>query len=294
MFAVATLAACGGSPREASHSGGASTIDWEKVAAYEENCSAPLESSASQIDEDSTNAEWSEALGEDIDVWESQDVPDALDAYHRAITDYLKEVKKVVDSQPRDGNVWETFDNEEIGEGLEDDAEAVEEAWAKTTSLVRYRLSESRCFQNLDAQVGLPYLDDVDAGDRADWCGRYYLCFGVWKMERDAEKLTLEGYVRNSNPDTLLPLPDCGENLVVRDGDGTFYGASICEFSGNIRDGKVPYEENSAGELTFVRMTLEYELPESANDLELLAAFELDDEEDYAEGFIMPLSDIAS
>ena len=288
MFAVATLAACGGPLPGSSDSSGASTIDWEKVAAYEENCSAPLGSSVSQLDEDSTNAEWSKALGEEIDAWESQDVPDALDAYHRAITDYLKEVKKVVDSQPRDGNVWETFDNEELGEGLEDDAEAAEEAWAKTTPLVRYRLGESRCFQNLDADVNveLTYVDDYAA-----WCGSYACDFSVWYVERDAKKLTFDVALSNPIPDTLLPLPDCGENLVVRDVDGTFYGASSCEFRGNIRDGNIPYGEGSEGQAD-VGISLEYELPESANDLELLAAFELDDEDGYAEGFIIRLPDI--
>jgi hypothetical protein len=88
-----------------------------------------------------------------------------------------------------------------------------------------------------------------------------------------------------------LPLPDCGENLAVRDGDGTFYGASSCEFRGNIRDGKIPYGESSEGQAD-VGISLEYELPESANDLELLAAFELDDEYGYAEGFIIRLPDI--
>ncbi len=289
MFAAA---ACGGPSLGSSDGGGASTIDWEKVGAYDENCSAPFESSVSQLEEDSTNAEWSEALGEDIEAWESQDVPDALDAYHKATIDMMKEVKKVVDSQPRDSSVWETFDNEEIGEGLEDDVEAAEEAWAKTTPLVRYRLGESRCVQNLnlDVNVDLTHVDDYVA-----WCGSYSCDFSVWYVERDAKKLTFDVALINPIEDTLLPLPDCGENLVVRDGNGTFYGASSCEFRGNIRDGKVLYEDSP--EEASVGIALEYELPESASDLELLAAFELDNEdgyyeENYAEGFIIGLSDI--
>ncbi len=70
---------------------------------------------------------------------------------------------------------------------------------------------------------------------------------------------------------------------------GTFYGVSSCEFRGNIRDGKIPYEEGS-GEAS-VGIAMEYELPESASDLELLAAFELDEEEGSARGFIIRLSD---
>ncbi len=88
----------------------------------------------------------------------------------------------------------------------------------------------------------------------------------------------------------ILPLPGCSENLLVRDGNGTFYGASSCEFRGNIRDSKVPYEISS-GEAS-MGIALEYELPESASDFELLAAFELDEEAGRAEGFIIRLSDI--
>ena len=91
-------------------------------------------------------------------------------------------------------------------------------------------------------------------------------------------------------PAWLGSLPGCSENLLVRDGNGTFYGASSCEFRGNIRDGKVPYEVNS-GEAS-MGIALEYELPESASDFDLLAAFELDEEEGRAEGFIIRLSDI--
>ncbi len=88
----------------------------------------------------------------------------------------------------------------------------------------------------------------------------------------------------------------CSEHLVARDGDGTFYGASSCEFRGNIRDGKVPYGDRS-GERTSEGIALEYELRESANDLELLAVFEVDNEdgyykEGYVEGFIIGLLDI--
>ena len=57
-------------------------------------------------------------------------------------------------------------------------------------------------------------------------------------------------------------------------------GPSSCEFRGNIRDGKVPYGDRS-GERTSVGIALEYELRESANDLELLAVFELDNEDGY-------------
>ena len=160
-------AACGGSLPGSS--GGGATIDWEKVAAYEETCRAPG-NSILQIDENSTNAEWSEALGEDIEAWESQEVPDALDAYHEATTDYLKEIRKVMDSQPPDGRVLETLDNEELGEGLEDDAEAVGDAWAKTTPLVRYRLAGSRCFQDADANVDLTHVADYVTS-----CGSYCL-----------------------------------------------------------------------------------------------------------------------
>ena len=39
-------------------------------------------------------------------------------------------------------------------------------------------------------------------------------------------------------------------------------------------------------------IALEYESPKSASDLELLAAFELDEEEGRAEGFTIRLSDI--
>ena len=122
-------AACDGSIQESSDGCGGSTIDWEKVATYEETCRAPG-NSVSQLEEDSTNAEWSEALGEDIEAWESQDVLDALDACHKATIDLLKEPKKVVDSQPPDGSV---FDTEEMGEGVEDYSESAEDAWAKTT-----------------------------------------------------------------------------------------------------------------------------------------------------------------
>ena len=54
-------------------------------------------------------------------------------------------------------------------------------------------------------------------------------------------------------------------------------GASSCEFKGNIRDGKVPYQGSS--EEADVGIAVEYELPESASDLELLAAFELEEED---------------
>ena len=94
----------------------------------------------------------------------------------------------------------------------------------------------------------------------------------------------------NRDEDTLLSRPDCSENLIVLDGNGTYYGASNCEFSGNIRDGKIPYQESSGK--ASVGIALEYELPESASDLELLAEFELDEEEGRAEGFIIRLSDI--
>ena len=275
-------AACGGSLPGSS--GGGATIDWEKVAAYEETCIAPG-NSILQIDENSTNAEWSEALGEDIEAWESQEVPDALDAYHEATTDYLKEIRKVMDSQPPDGRVLETLDNEELGEGLEDDAEAVGDAWAKTTPLVRYRLAGSRCFQDADANVDL-----TPAADYVTSCGSYACDFSVWYVERDAQKLTFEIAFSNLDEDTLLPLPDCGENLIVRDGSGTYYGASSCEFKGNIRDGKVPYQGSSVE--ADVGIAVEYELPESASDLELLAAFELEEEDGGAEGFIISLSDI--
>ena len=287
---IFAAAACGGPSLGSSDGGGASTIDWEKVATYDENCSALLERSISQLGADSTNADWSEALEEEIEARESQDVPEALDAYHKATVDLVKEVKKVVDTQPREGSVWETADNEEIGEGLEDDAEAVEEAWAKTTPLVRYRLAEAGCVGAVDANVDLTPVDDYAA-----WCGSYACDFSVWYVERDAQKLTFSVALNNPIEDTLLPLPDCGKNLVVRDGNGTFYGASSCEFKGDIRDGKVPYENNQK-EAT-VSIALEYELPESASDLELLAAFVLDNEdgyyeENYAEGFIVGLSDI--
>ena len=279
-------AACGGPLSGSSDRGGGSTIDWEKVAAYEETCSAMFENALSQLEEDSTFAEFSEALGEDIEAWESQDVPDALDAYHKAITDALKEVRKVLDSQPPDGSAFETLDNEEeIEEDLAEDAEAIGDAWAKTTPLVRYRLGESPCFQDVDVNVDLTYVADYVYS-----CGSYACDLSVWYVERDAQKLTFDIALSNLDEDTLLPLPGCSENLIVRDGNGTFYGASSCEFRGNIRDGKVPYEESS-GEAS-VGISLEYELPESASDLELLAAFELDDQEGHAEGFIIRLSDI--
>ena len=281
-------AACGGSLPGSSDVGGGSTIDWQKVAAYEETCRAPG-NSLFQLDENSTNAEWSETLGEDIEAWESQDVPDALDAYHKATADLLKEIRKVMDSQPPDGRVFETLDdeefNEEFGESLDDDGEAVEDAWAKTTPLVRYRLDGSRCFQDADANVDLTHVADYVTS-----CGSYACDFSVWYVERDAQILTFEIASSNLDEDTLLPLPDCSENLIVRDGSGTYYGASSCEFRGNIRDGKVPYQESS-GEAD-VGIAVEYELPESASDLELLAAFELEEEDGGAEGFIISLSDI--
>ena len=86
-----------------------------------------------------------------------------------------------------------------------------------------------------------------------------------------------------------MPLPDYSESLIDRDANGTCCGASSCEFSGNTRDGKVPYQESS-GEAS-VGIALEYESPKSASDLELLVAFELDEEEGRAEGFIVSLSD---
>ena len=281
-------AACGGSLPGSSVGGGGSTIDWQKVAAYEETCRAPG-NSLFQLDENSTNAEWSETLGEDIEAWESQDVPDALDAYHKATADLLKEIRKVMDSQPPDGRVFETLDdeefNEEFGESLDDDGEAVEDAWAKTTPLVRYRLGGSRCFQDADANVDLTHVADYVTS-----CGSYACDFSVWYVERDAQKLTFEIAFSNLDEDTLLPLPDCSENLIVRDGSGTYYGASSCEFKGNIRDGKVQYQGSS--EEADVGIAVEYELPESASDLELLGAFELEEEDGGAEGFIISLSDI--
>ena len=87
-----------------------------------------------------------------------------------------------------------------------------------------------------------------------------------------------------------MPLPDYSENLIDRDANGTYRGASSCEFNGNIRDGKVPYQESSVE--ADVGIAVEYELPKSASDLELLAAFELEEEEGGAEGFIIGLSDI--
>ncbi len=277
-------AACGGSLPGSSDVGGGSTIDWEKVAAYEETCRAPGQG-LFLIDQNSTNAQWTETLGEDIEAWESQDVPDALDAYHKATLDFLKELKNVVDSQPPDGSMLETFDAEGTLEGLEDDAEAVGDAWAKTTPLVRYRLAGSRCFQDADANVDLTHVADYVTS-----CGSYACDFSVWYVERDAQKLTFEIAFSNLDEDTLLPLPDCGENLIVRDGSGMYYGASSCEFKGNIRDGKVPYQGSSVE--ADVGIAVEYELPESASDLELLASFELEEEDGGAEGFIISLSDI--
>ena len=281
-------AACGGSLPGSSGVGGGSTIEWQKVAAYEETCLVPG-NSILDLNENSTNAEWSEALGEDIEEWESQEVPDALDAYQKATTDYLKEIRKVMDSQPPDGRVFETLDdeefNDEFGESLDDDAEAVGDAWAKIAPLVRYRLAGSRCFQDADSNVDL-----TPAADYVTSCGSYACDFSVWYVERDAQKLTFEIAFSNLDEDTLLPLPDCSENLIVRDGSGMYYGASSCEFKGNIRDGKVPYQGSS--EEADVGIAVEYELPESASDLELLAAFELEEEDGGAEGFIISLSDI--
>ena len=203
-----TLAACGGSTPsdrastidggstpEASQSDGASTIDWEKVGAYGESCREPLGSIRAQLEVDSTTAELSDAVGEVIDAWESQDNPDALEAYHRAIADFLEELKRVVDSQPRDNAAQETLatlEGAEIGERLDDAYEAAEEAWAKTSPIVRYLLdeSESPCFQDMDA----PSLGYVGGGavDYGNWCGPVS-CFTVWSKYRDAGKLTLEG-----------------------------------------------------------------------------------------------------
>ena len=249
-------AACDGSIQESSDGCGGSTIDWEKVAAYEETCRAPG-NSVSQLEEDSTNAEWSEALGEDIEAWESQDVPDALDACHKATIDLLKEPKKVVDSQPPDGSV---FDTEEMGEGVEDYSESAEDAWAKTTPPFAVGWVGVRCFRDADENVDLTHVADYVIS-----CGSYACYLSVWYVERDAQKLIFGVALSNCDEDTLLPRPDCSENLIVRDGNGTYYGASSCEFSGNIRDGKVPYQEIS-GEAS-VGIALEYELPESASDL---------------------------
>ena len=93
----------------------------------------------------------------------------------------------------------------------------------------------------------------------------------------------------NRDKDTLLPLPDYSENLIDRDANGTYRGASSCEFSGNTRDGRVSYQESS-GEAS-VGKALKYDSPKSACDLELLAAFELDEEEGRAEGFIVRQAD---
>ena len=87
-----------------------------------------------------------------------------------------------------------------------------------------------------------------------------------------------------------MPLSDYSENLIDRDANGTYRGASSCEFSGNTRDGRVSYQESS-GEAS-VGKALKYDSPKNACDLELLAAFELDEEEGRAEGFIVSLSDI--
>ena len=128
IIAIAAVAACGVPLPGSSESNGSSTIDWENLAAYEENCILPLESSVSQIGEDSTIAEWSEALGEDLDAWESQDLPNELDAYDSAVTDFIKKLKDAIDSQPRDSTALEFSDNEEIVQRLDEDFELINEA----------------------------------------------------------------------------------------------------------------------------------------------------------------------
>ncbi len=299
IIAIAAVAACGVPLPGSSESNGSSTIDWENLAAYEENCILPLESSVSQIGEDSTIAEWSEALGEDLDAWESQDLPNELDAYDSAVTDFIKKLKDAIDSQPRDSTALEFSDNEEIVQRLDEDFELINEAWEKFAPLVRYRLGGSDCFRDVEVKVDLAYVDDYYA-----MCGSYECTVSGWYMERDGRKLTFELALSNLTPDSEMPLPDCSDNLVIRDGDGMFYGASSCEFSGTIRDGKIPYGESPDNQAD-VGISLEYDLPESANDLELLAAFELDnevdsryegyiDDEGNAEGFIFRLSDVES
>ena len=297
IIAIAALAACGGALPGSSENSGSSTIDWENLAAYEENCILPLESSVSQTSEDSTIAEWSEALGEDLDAWESQDLPKELDAYDSAVTDFIKKLKEAVDSLPGDANAQEVFDNEGIEERLDEDFELINEAWEKFAPLVRYRLGGSDCFRDVEVNVELAYVDDYYT-----MCGSYECTLSGWYLERDGRKLTFEVALSNLTPDSEMPLPDCSDNLVIRDGDGMFYGASSCEFSGTIRGGKIPYGESPENQAD-VGISLEYDLPESANDLELLAAFELDnevdsryegyiDDEGNAEGFIFRLSDI--
>ena len=86
-----------------------------------------------------------------------------------------------------------------------------------------------------------------------------------------------------------MPLPDYSDNLIDRDANGTCCGASSCEFSGNTRDGRVSYQESSAE--ASVGKALKYDSPKSACDSELLAAFELDEEEGRAEGFIVRQAD---
>ena len=117
-----------------------------------------------------------------------------------------------------------------------------------------------RCFRDADENVDLTHVADYVIS-----CGSYACYLSVWYVERDAQKLIFGVALSNCDEDTLLPRPDCSENLIVRDRNGTYYGASSCEFSGNIRDGKVPYQESS-GEAS-VGIALEYELPESASDL---------------------------
>ena len=86
-----------------------------------------------------------------------------------------------------------------------------------------------------------------------------------------------------------MPLPDYSESLIDRDANGTCCGASSCEFSRNTRDGRVSYQESSAE--ASVGKALKYESPKSACDSALLAAFELDEEEGRAEGFIVRQAD---
>ena len=89
-----------------------------------------------------------------------------------------------------------------------------------------------------------------------------------------------------------MPLPDYSENLINRDANGTYCGASSCEFSGNTRDGRsrIKKAQESSGEAS-VGKALKYESPKSASDLELLSAFELDEKEGRAEGFIVRQAD---